>query len=174
MNRCFKVSQIRIASGESSRNPLFQNRGHSFSTHLLSPKCDHRLSNLLLTKHQAKHSSAWCLITPKPNLVYFFIFHFFFFTKTKQKLPSYLGPIGSKPPPRGSKRLPNRNAFFKKNVSYVLPQAPAPAAKGTGAGSLASQLIYNSILFCVQSQTLSSSSDPSFSSQGGPPLPDLA
>lgn len=39
---------------------------------------------------------------------------------------------------------------------------PALEAEGLGAVSLAPQLIYNSILFCAQSQTLSNRSDSSF------------
>lgn len=143
-----------MVSGESSRKPLFQNQCHGFF-HVLAvaQRGPPALKPVSLSTRQSPplprsldHSSQIC----------------FAFTKTKQtqSLPSYLKSL-------------NPSALQRKQKDFLISRLtempamcshrrPAPEAEGRRAVSLAPQLIYNSILFCAQSQTLSNSSDPSF------------
>lgn len=86
----------------------------------------------------------------------------FAFTQTKQtqNLPSYLKSLNPSTSQRKQKDF--QISLLTEMPAMCSHRRPALEAKGRWAVSLVSQLIYNSILFCAQSQTLSNSSDPSF------------
>lgn len=153
MKWCLEASQIKTVSGESSRNPLFHNGNHGFFHTPELPNSNYLLSNLLhLVPDRALASPG--LRPLRPNLLGF-----------------HQNKANPKPP-----ILPQVTEFkcfaeeakgfliscLKKMPAMRSHRRPALEAEGHGAVSLAPQLIYNSILFCAQSQTLSNGSDPSF------------
>lgn len=137
---CSEASQRKMVSGE------FRRGTSSKTAATASP-------------HTCCLSPSGALISPalellKPNLLHFYQ------NKAEQNLPSYLKFIESKLFTEEAKDF--LISCLKKMPAMRSHRLPALEAKGTGAVSLAPQLIYNSILFCAQSQTLSNHSDPSF------------
>lgn len=151
MKWCLEASQIKTVSGESSRNPLFHNGNHGFFHAPELPNSNYLLSNLL---HLVPDEPLPPLRPLGPNLLGFRQ------NKANPKPPILPQVIEFKCFAEEAKGF--LISCLKKMPAMRSHRRPALEAEGHGAVSLAPQLIYNSILLCAQSQTLSNSSDPSF------------
>lgn len=147
MKWCLEASQIKMVSGESSRNPPLPKLPPKLPSRVLPHSCCRQpvttCSQTCSIQHQTEPASPQSLRPVKPNLP---CFHQ---NKAKPKPPILPQVIEFKLFTEEAKDF--LISRFKKNASYALPQAASPGGQGpcgclTGSPA---DLQFNSLLCTI-------------------------